>query len=75
MWMFECIHAVGCQSLSLVAEAYRPWLLSDWTEKVALGGRLTYALYVVRLSVAMYGPENKGDAYRYMAGAGLQFPY
>jgi hypothetical protein len=75
MVMFECIHAFGCQAVVLEAEAYRPWLLSDWDRQVALGGRLSYTVFLVRLSVAMYGPGSQNDGYRYMAGIGVQLPY
>jgi len=75
MGMFGCLHALGCQAVSLVAEGYRPCLLSDWEREIAFGGRLTYALYIVRVSLAMYVPGSKHDGYRYMVGAGAQFPY
>jgi hypothetical protein len=75
MLMFECVHAFGCQAVSLEGEVYRPWLLSDWDKQVALGGRLTYTLYLLRLNLAMYGPGRQNDGYRYAVGVGLQLPY
>jgi len=75
IWMFGCVHAFGCQAVSLMAEVYRPWWVSDWTRETTAGGDLTYALYLFRFSVAMYTPEPASGRRRYVVGVGLQLPY
>jgi hypothetical protein len=69
--MFNCVHAIGCTSVSLQAKLFRPAFISSWDERLFAGGEIGIGLYLMKFTAAFLRRPTGGDP-MYSIGGGLQ---